>query len=63
MRLRFANPEKTSVVVTLDEGESLGLMAGPGQWTVPTDPANTDYAAIMDKGINIDAYAPPEGGP
>ena len=63
MRLTFANPEKTSIAVILDEGESLGLMAGPGTWFVPTDPANTDYAAIMDKGINIDAYAPPEGGP
>jgi len=63
MRLIFANPEKTSIVVTLDEGESLGLMNGPGTWFVPTDPANTDYAAIMDKGIKIDAYVPPEGGP
>ena len=63
MRLRFANPEKTSIAVTLDEGEGLGLMAGPGTWFVPTDPANTDYAAIMDKVISVDAYVPPEGGP
>ena len=62
MRLIFANPEKTSIAVTLDEGESLGLMAGPGTFSVPTDPANTDYATIMDKGINIEAYVPPEGG-
>jgi hypothetical protein len=62
MHLIFTNPEKTSIVVTLDEGESLGLMNGPGQWTVPLDPANTDYAAIMDKGVNVEAYVPPEGG-
>jgi hypothetical protein len=62
MHLIFANPEKTSIVVTLDEGEALGLMAGPGTWFVPTDPQNTDYAAIMDKGVNVDAYVPPEGG-
>ena len=62
MRLTFANPDKTSIIVTLDEGESLGLMVGPGQWGVPTDPTNTDYAAIMDKGVNVDAYVPPEGG-
>ena len=63
MRLIFANPEKTNITVVLDEGESLGLMAGPGTFFVPTDPQNTDYAAIMDKGINVDAYVPPEGGP
>jgi hypothetical protein len=56
MRLTFTNPEKTSIVVTLDEGEALGLMAGPGTWFVPTDPTNTDYAAIMDKGINVEDY-------
>ena len=56
MRLVFTNPEKTSIVVTLDEGEALGLMAGPGTWFVPTDPTNTDYAAIMDKGINVEDY-------
>ena len=26
MRLTFTNPEKTSIVVTLDEGEALGLL-------------------------------------
>ena len=56
MRLTFTNPEKTSIVVTLDEGEALGLMAGPGTWFVPIDPTNTDYAAIMDKGINVEDY-------
>ena len=56
MRLTFTNPEKTLIVVTLDEGEALGLMAGPGTWFVPTDPTNTDYAAIMDKGINVEDY-------
>jgi len=56
MRLTYTNPEKTSIVVTLDEGEALGLMAGPGTWFVPTDPTNTDYAAIMDKGINVEDY-------
>jgi hypothetical protein len=63
MRLIFANPEKTNITVVLDAGESLGLMNGPGTFFVPTDPANTDYAAIMDKGINVGPYVPPEGGP
>jgi hypothetical protein len=63
MRLVYANSDKTSITVSLDEGESLGLMNGPGTWFVPTDPANTDYAAIMDKGVNVEAYVPPEGGP
>ena len=62
MRLIFANPEMTNIIVILDEGEALGLMAGPGTWFVPTDPTNTDYAAIMDKGVNVDAYVPLEGG-
>jgi hypothetical protein len=59
MRLVYANPDKTGITVTLDEGETLALMNGPGTFSVPCDPANTDYAAVVEQGLSIEPYAPP----
>lgn len=60
MRLRFTNADHTSIEAVLDEGESLGVVAGPGTFLVPTDPLNTDYAKIVADGIEPDPYVPPE---
>ena len=59
MRLVYANPEKTHITVTLDEGETLGLMNGPCVSSVPCDPDNIDYAAIIEQQLSIDPYVPP----
>jgi hypothetical protein len=49
----------SSIKVTLDEGESLGHLAGPVEAFVPIDPANTDYAAILERKLVIEPYVPP----
>jgi hypothetical protein len=59
MRLTYGNPEKTGLTVTLDEGESLGFMNGPGTFGVPCDEANTDYAAITARGLAVEPCAAP----
>jgi hypothetical protein len=59
MRLVYANPDKAGIAVTLDEGETLGLMHGPGTFSVPCDPANTDYAAITTQELAVESYVPP----
>jgi hypothetical protein len=59
MQLVYTNEDQNSINVTLDEGESLGNLAGPIQASVPTDPANTDYAAILEQKLVIDPYVPP----
>jgi hypothetical protein len=59
MQLVYTNEHQSSISVTLDEGESLGLLAGPIQASVPVDPANTDYAAIVEQKLVIEPYVPP----
>jgi hypothetical protein len=61
MKLAYGNPDNTNIVVTLDEGESLGYMNGLGTFLVPLDPTNLDYAAIRLQGLDIEPYAPPPG--
>src|SRR5262249_50391508 len=64
MQLAYANPDETAIIVTLDEGESLGNLAGPTTATVPCDPANVDYAAILAGDTDIEPYvAPPPWAP
>lgn len=64
MQLSYNNEQQSSIKVVLDEGESLGNLAGPVEATVPTDPANTDYAAIVAYRVPVAAYEPPpsQGG-
>jgi len=60
MKLTWIDEEERSIVVVLEEDESLGLLSGPITATVPTDPANVDYAAIQtgvaDGSIVIEPY-------
>jgi hypothetical protein len=61
MQLFYSNPEETTITVTLDEGEvGLGDLVGPTVAHVPTDPLNRHYAAILDEGWEVYAYATPE---
>jgi hypothetical protein len=59
MQLSYTNEHASSVKVTLDEGETLGHLAGPTTAFVPLDPANTDYAAIVEQKLTIEPYVPP----
>jgi hypothetical protein len=63
MQLVYANEHQNSITVTLDEGESLGNLAGPVTASVPTDPANVDYAAIVEQKLTIEPYVPPPTAP
>jgi hypothetical protein len=55
MDLVWADESRKSIIVTLDDGETLGSLIGPTQAFVPTDPFNTDYAAIMAEGFAVNA--------
>jgi hypothetical protein len=59
MQLVYTNEQQSSIKVTLDEGESLGNLSGPIQAFVPLDPANVDYAAILEQKLTIEPYVPP----
>jgi hypothetical protein len=59
MQLVYTNPEQTTIMVTLDEGENLDDLAGPTVAHVPTDPSNRHYAMIVEQGLPIIAFAPP----
>lgn len=62
MQLVYTDPDKTTIKVTLDEGESLGNLNGPVEAFVPTDRANTDYAAILSKKLKVESHkASPPG--
>jgi hypothetical protein len=57
MKLAYGNPDNTNIIVTLDEGESLGYMHGSGVFHVPIDPTNMDYAAITMSDYPIEPYS------
>jgi hypothetical protein len=59
MKLQYTDATNATIQATLDEGEALGNHAGPAVIHVPTDPANTEYAEIMEEGYQIEPYAPP----
>jgi hypothetical protein len=63
MQLAYTNEHESTISVTLDEGESLGNLAGPVEAFVPTDPANVDYAAIVEQQLTIEPYVPPPAAP
>jgi hypothetical protein len=56
MQLVYTSPDKTTIKVTLDEGESLGNLNGPVEAFVPIDPANVEFAAILNEGLPVTAY-------
>jgi hypothetical protein len=45
----------TTIKVILEEGETLGHLRGPVEASVPMDPANVDYAAIVENGYPIES--------
>ena len=53
MQLAFINEAKTTIRATLEDGETLGNLVGPKVAFVPTDPDNSDYAAIVSAGLPI----------
>jgi len=59
MRLIYANAENTRIEATLDDKETLGNITGPGVFYVPTDPANAEYAEIVEQGMKVEPYEPP----
>jgi hypothetical protein len=63
MQLLYTSPEEITIKVTLDEGESLGNLAGPIEAHVPCDPDNVDYAAILDEELPVDPYVTPTPSP
>lgn len=61
MRLVYANPEQTTIRVTLDEGETFDDLVWPTEAFVPTDPSNRHYAAIQDQSLTVNPYEAPGG--
>jgi len=59
MELVYTNAEQTSIQATLDDKETLGNLTGPGVFFVPTDPANAEYAEIVEQGLKVEPYVPP----
>jgi hypothetical protein len=59
MRLIYTSAENTNIEATLDDKETLGNLTGPGVFFVPTDPANAEYAYIVEQGLKIEEYVPP----
>lgn len=54
MQFIYTSPEETTIMVTLDEGESLDDLVGPTVAYVPVDEGNRHYAAIVAQALQID---------
>jgi len=63
MQLIYTSAENTTIQATLDDKESLGNLTGPGVFFIPTDPANAEYAYIVEQGLKIEEYVPPSVPP
>jgi hypothetical protein len=59
MQLVYTSADNTTIQATLDDKESLGNLTGPGAFYVPTDPANAEYAEIVEQGYKVSPYEPP----
>ena len=59
MRLIYTSADNTTIEATLDDKETLGNLTGPGVFFVPTDPANAEYAYIVEQGLKVEEYVPP----
>ena len=58
MQITYTSAEQTAIEAILDAGETLGHVTGPCTIYVPTDPANVEYADILEHGYPIDPYVP-----
>ena len=59
MQLIYTSAANTTIQATLDDKESLGNLTGPGVFYVPTDPANAEYAEIVEQDYKVEPYVPP----
>jgi len=59
MQLTYTSAEQTTIEAILDEGETLGNCTGPTTIYVPVDPANAEYADILEHGYPVAPYVPP----
>jgi hypothetical protein len=59
MQLTYTSAEETTIEAILDAGETLGHCVGPTTVYVPCDPANAEYADIVEHNYPIDPYVPP----
>ena len=57
MQLVYSNPEQTTIIVTLAEGEALGDLVGPIVAHIPADAGNRHYADIQQQDLAIAPYA------
>ena len=62
MQLVYTSADNATIQATLDAGETLGHVSGPGVVFVPTDPANAQYQAIQESGQPILPYVPSRAG-
>ena len=55
MQLQYIDdPISRAIKVTLGQQERLGNYAGPVEIVVPLDPANIEYAAILEQKLKIE---------
>jgi hypothetical protein len=59
VELIYTSPDHTTIQATLEAGETLGNMTGPGEIFVPVDPSNREYGDILERKLTIAAYTPP----
>lgn len=53
------NAFNSEIIATLEEGEILGGIEGPIEMSIPSDPNNTQFAAILRRELVIEPYEPP----
>ena len=47
MLAHYLDEHEAVIVLTLDDGESVGQLMGPTTAFVPVEPANADFAAVV----------------
>lgn len=67
MKAAYSDREKTTIAVTLDDGDVLGDLVGPTVAAVPVDvPSNresADLAVLIEGGLTVAPWAPPYASP
>jgi len=61
MQLAYTSADQTTIQATLEAGETLGNLHGPGTCFVPTDGGNAEYNDIVARSLPIGPYVPPPG--
>jgi|SRR6185436_7775300 len=59
MQLVYTSVDNATIQATLDAGETLGHVSGPGVVYAPVDAANAEYQAILASGDPIAPFVPP----